>query len=167
MRIEALRQAAITRVRIEAEHRVRLEAALRDQEHERALRQIAADVGKRRLQRLLAGVAAGGALVIGTALGIYLGMIRPEVEQQQLALTADLAAREEAMRALEDKLERTRAEIAALEAMPKPAPVEAKPEKPEPAAIVARPVTPRRDTPIRPGPVKPRCNPGDPMCSEF
>lgn len=162
-RLLALRQAEVARARAEAERRIQLEAAIAQQEHERVLRQLAEDPAKQRLQRRIAVSAVAGALALGASLGLYFGKILPDAERRQLENAAALAAQDESLRRLQDRLDRVKADLEVLQATPLPKPVEVKPAEPPPRVVTAPRPRPRTE----PTPPKPPCNKGDPMCSEF
>jgi colicin import membrane protein len=173
-RLEALRQAEVERARVEAEQRARMEALVRQQEHERQMAQIAQDSHKKKLQKLVAVSSIGGVLVLGTALGVYFGKIKPEAERQAAEQAAAIAAQEQQQQRLEAELKRREGEMTALRDQLKSAAsekerleiqskIDALDRKPAPGA--AGGARPGGNAPA--AGAKPKCNAGDPMCADF
>jgi colicin import membrane protein len=120
MRLEALRESAVERARLEAETRARLEVIEREQEHERKMLAIREQSASRRARHLVLAGFALAALCAVTSLGFYFGKVRPEAQRLQAAydelVTAERNRGEQAIKMLE-RTEKRRAETqAALDA---------------------------------------------------
>ena len=173
-RLEALRQAEVERARVEVEQRARMEALIKQQEHERSLAHLAQDQHKKRLQRMVAVISVGGVLVLGSTLGIYFGKIKPEAERERVAQAAVLAAQEEEQRKLQEEIAQRDKKMTLLQEQYQ----NAKNEKERlellrqmdaisPKTTPGGAVGARHVTAAKPDAPKVKCNKGDPMCSDL
>jgi len=172
-RLEALRQGEVERARVEAEQRARMEALAKQQEHERAMAQLTQDQHKKRLQKMVAAISVGGVLLLGSALGVYFGKIKPEAEAEQARQAAAIADQEAEQQRLKGELEARNKQLALLNEQLQSARTEKErlELQRQIQAINDKPVggghfAPRPSAPAPTAPKK-KCNQGDPMCVDF
>jgi len=97
--IAAIRVAAVERARVDIEVKARVEALRIAEEHERALAVIRGDEWQKAIGRALHIAAAGVAILLIGAAGLWFGVIEPAASARLRAQQADIAAaREEAAR---------------------------------------------------------------------
>jgi colicin import membrane protein len=171
-RLQAIQQAEMLKAQQEAEQHARMAAMTAQQEHERALATITQDRSKKRLRIAL----IVGAIVVvlgGSTIGyfVYQGW-QQNLAEKRAAEERERLAREEAARKekeLKDKLAEIQSLRDKLAAAPTPeekAELMRKLDKAETEAAGMRrpgylPTKKGGDTP------KPKCRPGDPLCSDI
>jgi colicin import membrane protein len=160
VRLEALRAATVERAKLDALGKARVEELKLAQDHEHRLAELSADRDKRRLRRGLISLVCAFVCVVGAALGIYLGKIRPDslreeerIRQETAQVEAENArlAREraDAQQRLDD-LAHERSQIPTSVAIDKPD------VKPQP-----HPIETHWAKPPPPPPPQPKCDPKD------
>jgi colicin import membrane protein len=173
-RVATLKEAAITKARIEAESRARCELLQKEREHEARMAAIREVSRRRRDRAVLFGSNVALLAVLGLGLGLYFGKVNPDTAQRESELSrlvtaegerADAAERlaRQARRQAGDlttELERTRSQLEDARAE-----LEAHPPS---VTVTPRPPTHPRGGGRPPDPAHEKCRfEGDPMCGNL
>jgi colicin import membrane protein len=171
-RLEAIREAEVLRVRVEAEQRARLEAQSAQQQHEQKLLALQTDAGKRKLSRALRWTVGLSAALIVSVVAVYFGRLRPEtrdqvqsfeslLQVQRLKSEANQRALDAQNQKIKDLEERVRQQRESP-AVPSPPVTETKKKAP------AGPIVPNRNgTKPAAAPAPCGCDRHDPLCGCF
>lgn len=172
-RHEAIRHAEVEKARLDAENAARIEAMRRQQEHERQLVQMKEQSGKKKLTFMLAGL--GVLLVVGAvggSIAIKNSMEATERAQaEKLALEQKIADLDKEKARIQDEISKASgaekdallAKLAAKEAEIKAA----QQATPASGGGAARRPSGGGSKPASDTAPKKKCQPGDPLCSEF
>ncbi len=176
-RIEAIRHAEIEKARTEAENRARLEAMAAQQQHERNLAAIKQDESKKKLRNLLIGGVA--VVVLGGSLAgyfIYQSSVRGDQERAALAqrnadAEAELKKKDAQAKEQSDKVNALLAQLARAKDDAEKAKLQKQLEE-EKAKQDEMAKGGRRGGggPAKAGggdAPKPKCRPGDPLCTDI
>ncbi len=113
-RLEALRLAEVERVRIETEHRARMDVAAAQASHERALAALREDRSRKRWARFAIGGAAIAFGLLAGGLALWFGKLKPDAERAARDQSISLAARDARLEALERDIRRRQEQIDGL-----------------------------------------------------
>jgi len=166
VRLDALRQAAIERARIEAEKQAQIEMQTRAREHELALEALREDQKKKKLERSIRLGAACGVMALVGIVGLYFGKLKPDHDARIAAQAADINAQFEEKRRLEAQVAANQKRILQAEALLK----QSKEAAEAAAAAQAVPTSTARKPPpngtnsVKPSAKAGTCLPGEPGC---
>ncbi len=115
VRLEAIGQAEIVRVRVEAEQRARLEALAAQHRHEQKLAALETDAGKKRLSRTLRWTLGVSVALLVGGVGLYVGRVRPEARSQVQSLQSLILGQRQQTEATQRALDAQNQKIGDLE----------------------------------------------------
>jgi colicin import membrane protein len=172
-RHEAIRQAEIERARVEAEKQAQLQAMAAQQQHEAQLAALKHDEGKKKLRNAL--IIGGVGVVLVGGISIFLAVQSSQHQQQELAAAAmkAQAAEDDAKRqkaALEESQRKTEGLLSQLASAKDDAQRLALQKQLDDERAKAESIKKGGGGPARPdapAAPKPKCKPGDPLCTDI
>jgi len=174
-KLEAIRVAEVEKARVEAEQRARLEAMAAQQHHERSMAAIQTDASKKKLRNMLIGGVVFVVLA-GSGLGYFVYTSAEENRARIAAQQADSARLEEEKKKLESQMREQTAKVDGLlsqlasakdEATRAKLQKELEEERLKQESLKTGGARVGGPGPVKTGPAKSKCTPGDPLCSDL
>lgn len=176
-RLDAIRHGEVERARAEAENQARLAAMRQQQEHEQKLTALTQDKKKKQLVYIAVGIGATLILALVGG-GFALKSNMDEAARVQAAKDAEIKEKEGQLTKLMAELKAQNEAVAAAQAEASSAKTEAERQAAQAKLAAAQDAQRKTQGNIsrvqsRPtgggggGPAKPKCTPGDPMCTDL